>query len=152
MRRKGIFDNAVAFHCQNKDQRSLTGSMKVMSEKIKIFLDFVTIMTQSLRALTGLLLRICMAAIKVCIIRHYISLWELILIARTTVLHLFLMALLDPMLHLQMLSASCHYLLQGILWLHLFVKITTDPSTVQAIHFSQPALSIYAEHTNLSFG
>lgn len=55
------------------------------------------------------------------------------------------------LLFLQMLPASCHYLLQGILWLHLLVKITTDPSTVQAIHFSLPGLSIYAEHTNLSF-
>lgn len=79
--------------------------MKGMSEKIKIFLDLVTIMTQSLRAVTGLVLRICMAAIKVCIVRHYISLGELISIARTTVSHLFLMALLDPMLRLQMLSA-----------------------------------------------
>jgi hypothetical protein len=59
-----------------------------MSEKMKIFFYLVTIMIDSLRKVTGLMLRICMAAIKVCIVRHYISLGEFILIARTTVSHL----------------------------------------------------------------
>jgi len=37
MRRKGILDNSFAFPCSNTEQPSLTGGMKIMSEKIKIF-------------------------------------------------------------------------------------------------------------------
>lgn len=56
MKRKGLFDNNFAFPCQNTDQPSLTGSMKAMPEKMIIFLNLVTIMIQSLRAVTGLVL------------------------------------------------------------------------------------------------
>jgi hypothetical protein len=52
-------------------QPSLTGSMKGMSEKTKIFFDLVTIMIYSLRAVPGLALGICMAAIRYGIARPH---------------------------------------------------------------------------------
>jgi hypothetical protein len=132
---------------RRSDQPSLIGSMKGMSEKTKIFFDLVTIMIYSLRAMPGLALGICMAAIQVCIIRHNISLEELIVPnSKDCCVTPFVMELLDPMPLLQMIPA-----LVGHRKVTFIGKITTDPTTAQAIHFTQSALSIYAEHTTLSF-